>query len=59
MEVSEAIISHEKFNGDWMALSVKAEALFNMCDFEHAMIFYKRAQKHAPTAVRNYTTINM
>ena len=59
LEISEAIISHEKYNGDWMALAVKAESLFNMCDFEHAMIFYIRAQKSAPTAVRSTTTINV
>ena len=59
MEISEAIISHEKYDGDWMALSVKAESLFNMCDLEHAMIFYIRAQKSAPTAVSHTATINV
>ena len=59
MKVSEAILAK---NSDptykWMALYVKAESLFNMCDFEHAMVFYERAKAIAPTSVTSKITYN-
>ena len=53
LQVSEAILTtNSDTTYKWMAMYVKAESLFNMCDFEHAMVFYSRAQEIAPSAVR-------
>ena len=52
LKVSEAILDTScDMNYKWMAMYVKAESLFNMCDFEHAMVFYLRAKRLAPTSV--------
>ena len=52
LNVSEAILASNSDTAfKWMAMYVKAESLFNMCDFEHAMVFYSRAQEIAPSAV--------
>ena len=54
LNVSEAILASNSDTAfKWMAMYVKAESLFNMCDFEHAMVFYSRAQEIAPSAVIN------
>ena len=58
LNVSEAILSNTKTTDDWVAMYVKAESLFNMCDFEHSMIFYARAQKHAPAQVPHFSIHN-
>ena len=53
MNVSEAILATNSDTAyKWMAMYVKAESLFNMCDFEHAMVFYSRAKELAPSAVK-------
>ena len=52
LKVSEAILDTScDMNYKWMAMYVKAESLFNMCDFEHALVFYLRAKRLAPTSV--------
>ena len=53
LNVSEAILATNSDTAyKWMAMYVKAESLFNMCDFEHAMVFYSRAKELAPSAVK-------
>ena len=60
LNVSEAILaSNSDTTFKWMAMYVKAESLFNMCDFEHAMVFYLRAKRLAPTSVSEMISVLM
>ena len=60
LKVSEAILDTScDMNYKWMAMYVKAESLFNMCDFEHAMVFYLRAKRLAPTSVSEMISVLM
>ena len=47
-----ALSSHKK---DVRALTVKGEALFNLCEFEHALVFFSRALVSFLKSFRIYT----
>ena len=50
LKTSGAIIRNEKTN--LKAIFVRAEALFNLCDFEHALVLYHKGIQH------NFTELN-
>ncbi len=50
-----ALSSHKK---DVRALTVKGEALFNLCEFEHALVFFSRALVSFLKSFRIYTWIH-
>ena len=51
LEASDDILIKLRYPSNSKALTVKGEALYNMGDFEHALVCFHRAMKTASTKV--------
>ena len=53
LKTADEVLSKPACSGNWIALYSKGEAMYNLCDFEHSLIFFHRSLRHCPTKEKN------